>query len=92
MKRQPKKPSAKAIVSKQQATVAALINSATHYLGETAQPYVVLIGGHMLSNVNQTHARAMVMTMARLCDKCDELEIERAAERLTGFGNGDSNA
>ena len=85
-----KKPSPKipAAVKAQQATVSALLQSATHYLGETSLPFVILIGGRMLTNTDQLHARAIVHNTARLLDKCEEIEVERAAERLTDWPDG----
>ena len=87
MKRKPA-PKIPAAVKAQQATVASLVNAACHHLGETTAPYVILIGGRMLTNADQTHARAIVFTTARLLEKCEELEIERAAERLTEWPDG----
>jgi len=86
-----KKPSPKipAALKQQQATIGALVNTACHHLGETTVPYVILIGGRMLTNTEQLHARAIVFTTARLLEKCEEMEIERAAERLTDWPDGD---
>ena len=87
MKRKPA-PKIPAAVKQQQATVAALLHSACHHLGETTLPYVILIGGRMLTNTDQLHARAIVHNTARLLDKCEEIEVERAAERLTEWPDG----
>jgi hypothetical protein len=81
-----KSPKIPAEIKAKQATVAALLQSATHYLGETSLPFVILIGGRMLTNTEQLHARAIVHNTARLLDKCEELEIERTAERLIDWG------
>lgn len=70
------------LVRTQQATVAQLINSATHHLGETTLPYVILIGDSILSNCPKDHARAIVLNQARLLDKVQEVEIDRQAERI----------
>jgi len=89
-KRKPGKP-VSAEIKAQQATVAALLQSATHYLGETSLPFVILIGERMLTNTNQLHARAIVFTTARLLEKCEEIEIERAAARLTDWPGGNAS-
>lgn len=85
--RSKKEKQAAKIKAAQCATVGALINSALHYLGETTLPYVVIIGEKILTNAPTLHAQAIIVKQARLIDKLQEIETERAAERAADYGN-----
>jgi hypothetical protein len=86
MSKRKAKPTAAKLVRTQQATVAALLNSALHHLGETNLPYIVIIGERVLSNVAQLHVQAIILKQADLIRKIQDVENERTAERIADYG------
>ena len=86
MSKRKAKPVVSKLVRTQQVTVRALLNTALHHLGETNLHYVLMIGDRVLSNAPQIHAQAIVLKQARLIDKCQEVEVERQAERIVDLG------
>ena len=76
------------LIRTQQATVAALLNTAQHHLGEIGLPYVLLIGDRIMTNTPQLHAQAIVLKQAELIRKIQDVENERQAERIVDYGEG----
>jgi hypothetical protein len=76
---------------KQQAIAGALLNTALDRLGELDAPYVLIIGGKLISNVSEQTARVTVCDTAQLLDAIHEKRVDAEAER-TVFGFTDSGS
>jgi len=79
---------------KQQAVAAALLNTALDRLNELSAPYVLLIGGKLLSNCSEAVARVTVCDAAQLLDAIHEKRVDAEADRtvfgFTDNGEGDT--
>lgn len=74
--------------AKQQAVAGALLNTALDRLNELAAPYVLMIGGQVLSNQPEHVARVVICDAANLLDKIQDMRVEQAADRIVnGFGD-----
>lgn len=79
-----------AVRARQQATIAQLLTTALHYLGEINLPYVLILEGtpKIFTNTTQRHAISLLQETAELNAKVRELRIEKQAEQATGYGPG----
>ena len=75
-------------IAKEQAIAGHLLNNALDRLGELTAPYVLLIGGKLLSNQSELVARAIVCDTANLLVAIEEKRVEAAADRIV-FGLND---
>jgi hypothetical protein len=74
---------------KEQAVAGALLNTALDRLGELNAPYVLLIGGRLLSNCSEQLARVTVCDAAQLLDAIHEKRTDAEADRTVfGFADG----
>lgn len=78
---------------KQQAIAGQLLNLALDRLGELETPFVLLIGGRLLSNCTEQVARVTVTDAACLLDAIHDKRVDAEAERtVLGFtDNGDGD-
>lgn len=78
----------------EQKVAGALLNTAIDRLGELSAPYVLLIGGRVLTNCSGQLCRVIVCDAAALLQAVHEKRIDAEADRevfgITGGGDDES--